>query len=248
MLYDASELTLNKKMDYSAKIKAIQVNAGVEADGIATSKTWIAIYHLLFDTVPYDLNVDSIIKAVQQQIDLRPTGYASPRTWDTLYSYILEGRMLKQDSCIDKHNQIILQSMTKEIIPFAKELIRMTKAEGICIKLMCEEANGRNFQFAKQQDENTDCCDHDFGLVFDIGIFEQASNGEYIYQEKSSLYATVAKLGESIGLTWAREKKTFTNKPLFELRPAWAVRMKEMEMITELCRRKKEKINLLAIL
>lgn len=236
-------------MDYSDKIKAIQQSAGVEADGIATSKTWIAIYHLLFTSVPYDLNLGSIIKEVQQKIGVRIDGHATFKTWDSLYHCIVENKIGQENSFIDLHNEIILQSMTREVVPFAKELIRLAASKGIHIRLMCGTTNDvANFRPAKKTGLQTDICNHDFGLVFDVGIYESTLAGEFIYQNTSPLYAVVAQLGESIGLTWAGDKKTFTSKSIFELRPAWALRMKEMEMFEELCRRRKENINLLAIL
>jgi hypothetical protein len=238
-------------MDYSDKIKNIQQMAGIDADGIAVSKTWIAIHHLLFDSVPYDLNIESIIKAVQQKISIRVNGYASPKTWDALYAYVIKNNVVsKHASCIDPHNEIILKSMTKEVVPFAKELIYLAASEGIHIRLMSNTADDAIAHRAVKREIITsqDSCNHNFGLVFDIGIYEQATSGEYIYKEESPLYAAVARLGESIGLTWAGDCKTFSKLPHFELRPAWAVRMKENEMVKELCRRKKENINLLAIL
>ncbi len=240
-------------MDCSAKIKTIQQIANVKADGIAASRTWIAIYHLLYSSVPYDLNVESMIKAIQQKIGIRVTGYASPRTWALLHDYFVENNVVNRHShCIDPHNEIILKSMTKEVVPFAKELIHLAAIEGIHIRLMSntdDDAIGnRPLQSGFSANQEGENCDHNFGLVFDIGIYEETSNGTYVYMEESPLYATVASLGESIGLTWAGEHKTFTSLPHFELRPAWAVRMKENEMVKELCRRKRENINLLAIL
>jgi hypothetical protein len=225
-------------MDYSEKIKAIQQSAGVDDDGIATSKTWIAIYHLLNDSVPYNLNIGSIIKAVQQKIMVRESGHASPRTWDVLFNYLIDHDLLRNKAVVDPQNEITLQCMAKEAVPFAKELIRLSAAAGIHVRLN----NGVVDDAAPRK--NT----QNFGLVFEIGVYEQTITGEYLYQDYSPQYELVAKIGESIGLTWAGDKKVFTRHPLFELRPAWAVRMKEGEMIAELFRRKKENINLLAIL
>jgi hypothetical protein len=224
-------------MDYSDKIKAIQLAAGVDDDGIATSKTWIAIYHLLFDSVPYDLNVGSIIKAIQRKIMVRESGHASPRTWDVLFSYMVDHNLL-QRRVMDPQNEVMLQRMTKEIVPFAKELIRLSAAAGIHVRL----------NYGAADDAKPINLTQNFGLVFEIGVYERTITGEYLYQDFSPHYERVAKIGESIGLTWAGDKKVFTRHPLFELRPAWAVKMKEGEMIEELYRRKKENINLLAIL
>jgi hypothetical protein len=234
-------------MDYSEKIKQLQAKAGVEETGVASSKTWLAIYNLLCTTLPYDINLSSIIKLIQERINVRVTGSPSPKTWDALHALLVGDQTeIKDNTAPDPVNEVFLQQLTKEVVPFAKELIRLAAEKGIYIRLMnflAEDDVNYN------KNANTDsACDHNFGLVFNVGIYECDSAGVYHYKENCALYEEVAKLGESIGLTWARDRKTFSKCQFFELRPAWAVRMQEMEMIDELCRRKKANINLLAIL
>ena len=232
-------------MDYTDQIKALQRKAGIEVDGVASSKTWIAIYHMLCASIPYDINVTSIIKAIQQRINVRVSGYPSQKTLDVLHQLLVgdeEAEAPENTGKMDPTNEIILKSMTKEVVPFAKELIRLAAEKGIHIRLM-----GRTADDGIEQ-TNEASCNHNFGLVFEIKIYEKNPAGEYSYKDHSPLYAEVAKLGASIGLTWAGDRKTFSNLPQFELRPAWAVTMKETEMVKELCRRKRENINLLAIL
>lgn len=233
-------------MDYSDKIKAIQQNVGVEADGVATSKTWIAIYHQLFASVPYDLNISSIIKAVQRKINVRMNGQASARTWNALFECLVPQKETEGRSAIEEHNEIVLKGMTKEVAPFAKELIRLAAIENIYIKLMYGNAYQPHYSIYRNSPANPYA--QDFGLQFDIGIYEKMPSGSYQYVEMSPLYTRVAKIGNSIGLTCGGDQKTFTSNPFFELRPAWAAKMKDGEMINELCRRKRENINLLAIL
>jgi len=236
-------------MDYSDKIKALQEKAGVEQDGIISSKTWLALHKLLCTAVPYDINLASIIKAIQHKLNVRVTGYSSVKTLDALFQLLIENNEVGENSNEDPLNEVILKSMTKEVVPFAKELIRLAAEKGIHIRLMsCTADDAIEKQEEMRLTMKADACDHDFGLVFSVSIYERTPNGDYIYQNSSSLYEEVAKLGESIGLTWAGDRKTFSNLQLFKLRPAWAVRMHEMEMVKELCRRKKENINLLAIL
>lgn len=230
-------------MDYSEKIKALQLKAGIEADGIASSKTWIALYHLLCASIPYDINVNAVIKSIQAKLNVRVSGQATTKTWDALYQVLVVGQDVDdQIVSADPTNEIILKSMTKEVVPFAKELIRLAADKGIYIRLM---ENTADDELKSQVNESAQL---NFGLVFVVGIYEQLPSGEYLYKEQSPLYAEVAKLGESIGLTWARDKKTFSNLSRFELRPAWAVQMKEKDMIKELSRRREENISLLAIL
>lgn len=229
-------------MNYSDKIKSIQHKAGVEQSGIASTKTWINIYSLVFTSAPHQNSVAAIIKAIQEKLYVKANGKPTAKTWDALYDFLVGTETVKCDKGItDPHNEIILQNMTRELAPFAKELIRLANAQGIHIRLINCEGNDSPTQRC--------LCDHHFGLSFEIWIFDKTSTGEFIYNDNSPLYNKVAKLGESIGLTWAGNRKTFTsNLPYFELRPAWAVTMNENEMVQELRRRKKENLSLLAIL
>ena len=229
-------------MNYSDKIKAIQFKAGVEQSGIATTKTWISIYSLVFTAAPYQNSVEAIIKAIQEKIYVKASGKPTAKTWDALYELLIGNETIASgNDIVDPHNEIILQNMSKELAPFAKELIRLANAQGIQIRLInCEDTDSVN---------KSCLCNHQFGLSFEIWIFDKTSTGDYIYNDNSPLYNKVAKLGESIGLTWAGKQKTFTsNLPHFELRPAWAVAMNENDMVKELCRRKRENLSLLAIL
>ena len=247
-------------MENLDKIKALQQKAGIEADGIATVKTWVSIYTLLFSFLPNQYSISAIIKAIQQKLNIRVTGRAGEKTWDAIYQFLIgdvETNHTRSAITNDPHNEIILQGMTKEVIPFAKELINLAANQGIHIRLMnCISDESQTGTLAKENnlqhqvfnDSKTSFSSLDFGLVFDIGIFEKTNSGEMVLKDNSQLYAKVAKLGESIGLTWAGNRRSFTSLPHFELRPAWALRMAEDEMMRELHRRKNENINLLAIL
>ena len=138
---------------------------------------------------------------------------------------------------LDPHNEDMLSTMNKELAPFAKELICLAQAQGISIRLL----SGVTIN------ETHKCGMYSFGLTFDIGVFDQNSSGELIYNGNVLLYANVAKLAASIGLTWAADQKTFSQQSRFELRPAWALRMSDNEMLNELKRRKDANLNLLAI-
>ncbi len=228
-------------MDSTDKIKALQLKAGIEADGVASSKTWLNIYYLLFNCLPYDININSLIKAIQQKIDVRADGYPWAKTWDVLYDLLIEDEPSVDEEAlsIEAYNTSILQTLSKEVLPFAHELINLATAKGLSIRLMnciCEDTKQKK------------AAENNFGLTFGVGIFEKDENGELIYQDNSPLYVLLAQLGESIGLTWAGDRKTFTSQPHFHLRPAWAATMKESEMLQELSRRKAANINLLAIL
>jgi len=217
-------------MEYTDKIKALQQKAGIEADGVASSKTWLHIYYLLFSSVPYDINVDSIIKVIQQKINVRADGYPWTKTWDVLYELLIV------ESCADDfanfsdpENEKILSMMSPEARPFAKELIYLSARKGIHIRIIDKSI------------------DSNFGLSFYVGIFEMNKKGELVYVDKSPNYAQVAKLGEFIGLTYDQNSRVFNNFPKFEIVPAWSIRMNEEEVKEELSRRKMQNLKLLAI-
>jgi peptidoglycan L-alanyl-D-glutamate endopeptidase CwlK len=50
----------------------------------------------------------------------------------------------------------------------------------------------------------------------------------------------VGKIGKDLGLEWGGDWKTMKDLPHFQLRPQWAAKLKEPEMIEEL-RRRREK-------
>lgn len=76
---------------------------------------------------------------------------------------------------------------------------------------------------------------HNFGIAFDIGVFEGAS-----YKGSSPKYKAVGALGASLGLEWGGNWKNFVDEPHFQLRPQWAGNLSERDMITELRKRYKE--------
>jgi len=250
-------------MNNSDKIKAIQRKAGLKADGIVSLKTWIGIYDLLFDALPINTDETELITAIQQKLNIKANGKATVKTLELAYKVIF-GKAIRTNQIEvhkeatpetgDAYNEIIFEKMPREVVPFAKELIHIAANQGICLRLIANKEEKQAQKAKKHQlarhifmDAQSNFSNCNFGLAFDIGIFEKATTGELIFKDQSPLYAKVAQLGESIGLTCGN-KSNMTQVPHFELRPAWAVRMKESEMIQELYRRKKENINLLAFI
>lgn len=222
-------------MSYSTKIKNYQPKL-TNGMGIATN-----IYNAFFASMSTETTVDEMIKEVQNRLNFKEKGKPGIKTWRALCKLIIgDGRTATQKSktVLDSHNENMLSQMTREIAPFAKELIYLSQEQGINIRILSGVAYNKE----------PECSMHNFGLSFDVGIFDQTASGELIYNGNVLLYANVAKLAESIGLTWAADQKTFSHQSRFELRPAWALRMGEKEMINELKRRKKANLNLLAIL
>ncbi|MEJ5996392.1 hypothetical protein WG904_18330 [Pedobacter sp. Du54] len=215
-------------MNYSNKIKGYQPIS-------------LTIYNLFFASMSNETTVEGMIKDVQNRLNLKEKDKPGLKAWKALCKLIIgDGRTATQKSktLLDPHNEIMLSQMTKELTPFAKELIFLSQEQGINLMIL----SGTNINDVPELSMQN------FGLSFDIGIFDQTTSGELIYNGNVLLYANVAKLAESIGLTWAVDQKTFSHQSRFELRPAWALRMTEQEMLNELKRRKEANLNLLAIL
>jgi peptidoglycan L-alanyl-D-glutamate endopeptidase CwlK len=58
---------------------------------------------------------------------------------------------------------------------------------------------------------------HNFGVAFDIGVFE---SGKYL--DESPKYKAAGALGSDLGLEWGGNWKTIQDEPHFQLRPGWA--------------------------
>ncbi len=76
-------------MNCLQKIKAIQQVVGIEEDGIASSKTWLNVYYMLFEKLPYDLNIVSMIRTIQEKINVQADGYPWDKTLDVLYDVLV---------------------------------------------------------------------------------------------------------------------------------------------------------------
>lgn len=215
-------------MNYSSKLKGYQANS-------------LTIYNLFFASMSNEATVEGMIKEVQNRLNLKEKDKPGIKTWKALCKLIIgNGRTATQKSktVLDPHNETMLSKMTKELAPFAKELIYLSEEQGIKLRVLS----------GMSANEDSELSMAAFGLTFDIGIFDQTTSGELIYNGNVLLYANVAKLAESIGLTWAVDQKTFSHQSRFELRPAWALRLSDNEMLRELKRRRDSNINLLAIL
>lgn len=70
---------------------------------------------------------------------------------------------------------------------------------------------------------------HNFGIAFDIGVFEGNR-----YLPESPKYKAVGALGMDLGLEWGGNWKTTVDQPHYQLRPAWAANLPERQMLAEL--------------
>lgn len=90
-------------------------------------------------------------------------------------------------------------------------------------------AKGRTAPGPKVTNARAGYSNHNFGIAFDIGVFEGTR-----YLCDSPKYKAVGALGMDLGLEWGGSWKTIVDQPHYPLRPAWAATMRERDMLAEL--------------
>lgn len=199
--------------------EAVQTALGVDADGKAGVETWTAIYQKLVPTTP--VNTSAAV----------PLSDRSERVVGTLlppvqtYARALVARAAQAGITVE-----IIQGMR-------------TYAEQNALYAQGRTAPGKVVTNARGGYSN-----HNFGLAFDTGIFV---NGKYADDSLPSatvsrLYGALGALGEALGLTWGGSWTSLQDEPHFELRPAWAAKLSEGDMLAQLRDRTVDKRDLLA--
>jgi peptidoglycan L-alanyl-D-glutamate endopeptidase CwlK len=94
-------------------------------------------------------------------------------------------------------------------------------------------AQGRTAPGKKVTNARPGYSNHNFGIAFDIGVFEGSK-----YLPESPKYKAVGALGMDLGLEWGGNWKTIVDQPHFQLRPVWAADESESRMLAELRSRK----------
>jgi peptidoglycan L-alanyl-D-glutamate endopeptidase CwlK len=129
--------------------------------------------------------------------------------------------------------------------PYARALVTKAAQNGITIKVISglrtyDEQNdlyaqGRTKPGNIVTNARGGYSNHNFGIAFDIGVFEGSS-----YKDESPKYKAVGALGTDLGLEWGGNWKTIQDEPHFQLRPNWAADLSEKDMLAELRDRKDE--------
>ena len=200
------------------------------------------------------MNIEEMIRAVQKELGVSVDGRAGPGTWSAICNRIVpagEGQPPAATEIVDSRSEGNIATLLPEVQPYARALVHKASAAGITIKVIngtrtYEEqdalyAQGRTkpgpvVTHAKAGESN-----HNFGLAFDVGVFEGSA-----YLAESPAYKAVGALGVELGLTWGGNWQTLTDQPHFELRPGWARDLTEKQMLAGLRERKAAGESLLA--
>ena len=194
------------------------------------------------------MTIEELISAVQAKLGVQVDGKAGPQTWAAVYRRIVKPGPLAIDPTgatpadmppVDPRSEKNIATLLPEVRPMARALVQKAAAMGIRIKVISgfrtyEEqaalyAQGRTAPGNIVTNARPGYSNHNFGIAFDIGVFEGNS-----YLPESPKYGAVGALGVDIGLEWGGSWKTIVDAPHFQLRPVWAAGLAEKQMLAEL--------------
>lgn len=189
------------------------------------------------------MNITQIVEDVQRALGVAIDGNPGPVTWAAIHARIV-GRVNPKDAylppasdAVDERSEKNIATLHERVRPYARALVNLAKSQGIDIKVISglRTYEEQNALFAKGgvTKARGGYSNHNFGLAFDIGLFE----GPH-YISGSPQYKAIGSLGIGLGLEWGGSWTSFVDEPHFQLRPQWAKNMSERDMLAELRKRK----------
>jgi peptidoglycan L-alanyl-D-glutamate endopeptidase CwlK len=190
------------------------------------------------------MKLEEMIAAVQKELGVQVDGRAGPETWGAIYAHVVKptvagvppGQALE---AVDARSEKNIATLLPEVQPMARALVQRAAFNGIRIKVLsglrtyAEQdelyAQGRTAPGLKVTNARGGYSNHNFGIAFDIGVFEGQK-----YLAESVKYKAVGVLGTDLGLDWGGNWTSIVDQPHFQLRPAWSVDLAEKEMLAEL--------------
>jgi peptidoglycan LD-endopeptidase CwlK len=192
------------------------------------------------------MNMDKVIRSVQETLGVTVDGLAGPQTWEAIYTALTGQavpRDMGEDDKVDDRSETVIAALQPEVQTYARTLVHRAAAMGVDARVIsglrtyAEQdalfAQGRTRPGQRVTNAKGGESNHNFGIAFDIGVFHGKN-----YLPESPAYDIVGALGRSIGLEWGGGWHGLVDKPHFELRPAWASRLSESEMLAQLRTRK----------
>ena len=191
------------------------------------------------------MDVTNMIRAVQRALGVEVDGRPGPETWTAIYAALVPTRHAENAtpataiSRVDERSERVIATLLPEVRPIARTLVQKAAANGIEIKVISGHrsyaeqdalyAKGRTAPGPKVTNARGGFSNHNFGIAFDIGVFSGSR-----YLGVSPKYKAVGVLGQDLGLEWGGNWTSFVDEPHFQMRPTWAARMTEREMLAAL--------------
>jgi peptidoglycan L-alanyl-D-glutamate endopeptidase CwlK len=197
------------------------------------------------------MSLDQSIRAVQNKVGATVDGKPGPDTWKALTNFLSVDSGALNSPPLDKRSETNIATLLPDVQPYARALVEKARSVGIEIRVISgtrtfEEqdrlyAQGRTSPEKIVSNAKGGESNHNFGLAFDVGVFEDGA-----YQAESPSYKAVGALGLQLGLSWGGNWKTIHDEPHFELRPLWAKDMSESAILAALRERKANGISAFA--
>jgi peptidoglycan L-alanyl-D-glutamate endopeptidase CwlK len=250
-------------MGLDATIRAIQKKLGVSVDGKPGPESWGAIHlAVIGKKAAADAGLDATIRAVQKKLGVFVDGSPGPETWGAVHLAVVGKNapdeikkietptLAGEGKTADSRSEKNIATLHPRVRPFARALIEKAAGQGIIIKVtsatrsFAEQdelfAQGRTKPGRKVTNARGGFSNHNFGIAIDITIFKGSADPEQAKTPifESPLYKVIGALGTDLGLEWGGNWTSIKDEPHFQLRPGWADRMNERDMLAELRTRK----------
>lgn len=201
------------------------------------------------------MKIEDMVRAVQAELGVEVDGKAGTETWGAIYRRLVDRRapvdiaLTERGDRANARSEKVIATLRPNVQPYARALYFKAREHGITINILsglrtyAEQdalyAKGRSTPGPKVTNARGGYSNHNFGIAFDIGVFEGSR-----YLGDSPKYKAVGVLGSELGLEWGGHWKTIVDQPHFQLRPAWAAGLPERSMLAEFRRRVEQGIDL----
>lgn len=186
-----------------------------------------------------------MVRAVQAQLGVGVDGRAGPETWGAIYKRIVDRSsppdvaLTEVSDLTNQRSEKVIATLHARVRPYARALYFKAREHGITINIIsgtrtyAEQdalyAQGRTRPGNVVTNARGGYSNHNFGIAFDIGLFERNQ-----YLGESPMYKAVGTLGVELGLEWGGNWKTIVDQPHYQLRPDWASDLTERQMLAGL--------------
>lgn len=191
------------------------------------------------------MQIEDMVRAVQAKLGVGVDGRAGPETWGAIYRRIVDRSsptdvaLTEVSDLTNQRSEKVIASLHLRVRPYARALYFKAREHGITINIIsgtrtyAEQdalyAQGRTRPGNVVTNARGGHSNHNFGIAFDIGLFERNQ-----YLGESPMYKAVGTLGVELGLEWGGNWKTIVDQPHYQLRPDWASDLTERQMLAGL--------------
>lgn len=193
------------------------------------------------------MQIDRIIREVQQELGVEVDGKAGPQTWAAIHRRVvpLADPSIMEMAAGERTNarsERVIATLDVTVHPYARALYFKARGNGITMNIISglrsfqEQdalfAQGRTLPGNIVTNARAGHSVHNFGLAFDVGVFEGSR-----FLGESPQYKAIGALGLELGLEWGGNWKTIIDEPHFQLRPRWARELTQRQMLAQLRQR-----------